>query len=52
MKIIKFIKKFFNSKSDFYLNTHRKNIKEGYKDFSNILDVYADLTVILNQKML
>ena len=40
----------FNSKSGFFLNTHQKKIKEGYKDFSDILDVYADLAVILQSK--
>ena len=41
---------FFNSQSGFYLNTHQKNIKENYKDFSDILDVYADLASILKSK--
>ena len=28
----------FNSKSGFFLNTHQKKIKEGHRDFSDILE--------------
>ena len=40
----------FNSHSGFYLNSHQKKSKNYYKDFSNILDVYADISSILTSK--
>ena len=40
----------FNSHSGFYLNSHQKKSKNNYKDFSDILDVYADISRILLSK--
>ena len=40
----------FNSKSGFFMNTHQKTTKKHHQDFSKILDVYADKSVILEKK--
>ena len=40
----------FNSQSGFFLNTHQKNSEKYFKDFSKILDVYADISSILISK--
>ena len=39
----------FNSKSGFFVNTFQKETKKKHKDFSEILDVYADKSVILEK---
>ena len=39
----------FNSNSGFFMSTHQKEIKKDYKNFSEILDVYADKSVVLKK---
>ena len=39
----------FNSKSGFFVNSYQKETKKYHKDFSEILDVYADKSVILEK---
>ena len=39
----------FNSNSGFFMSTYQKEIKKNYKNFSEILDVYADKSVILKK---
>ena len=46
-KILKLI--IFNSKSGFFVNSYQKETKKHHKDFSEILDVYADKSVILKK---
>ena len=40
----------FNSHSGFYLNSHQKKSKKYFKNFSDILDVYADISKVLISK--
>ncbi|MAH88595.1 MAG: hypothetical protein CMJ06_00870 [Pelagibacterales bacterium] len=39
----------FNSNSGFFVNTYQKELKAKYKDFSKILDLYSDKSVILKK---
>ena len=42
----------FNSNSGFFVNSYQKETKKYHKDFSEILDVYADKSVILKKNKL